>query len=363
VLAPPVPMIGDLSRGRRTLRRAVRLWHSGQTESARRQVALSITLLSRARPCHLEELVAALHTAAGFATTLAEHDEAERMHQRCVVLLAAQPPGTQRNALLADALVRLGNGQRLLARYADAEHNLDAAAVLAHHGNPRQRAAVHNARGILAKDTGRYATAAGHYAAARNLLEPIVGADSWELATVHHNLAGLGHAQGHYVEAEEPARRALALRRSNPAADPTDVAGDATVLGAILAGLGQHEEAEELFRTAAAAWRQPYGDDHYEVAVNLHNIAATQQARGQLATAEQSFLQSLAIKVRVLGEGHPEVAALHNNLAVLQAEQNRPSEAADHYQTAVRIFERTLGPAHPMTLTCRENWQALTHHD
>jgi hypothetical protein len=96
---------------------------------------------------------------------------------------------------------------------------------------PEQRAGVSNALGILAKDTGRYNDAGRHYAATLALLGPALGSNSPLLASAYHNIAGLAHVQGHFAEAEEPARRALALREGGNA-DPTEVAADAAVLGA-----------------------------------------------------------------------------------------------------------------------------------
>jgi len=92
--------------------------------------------------------------------------------------LSDAAPSPKRDALLADAFVRLGNGQPLQALYPEAKRSLDAAAGLAKHGDVRQRAAAQNALGTLAKDTGRF------------------------------------------HDAEAPARRALALRSKDPATDP-----------------------------------------------------------------------------------------------------------------------------------------------
>jgi len=252
--------------------------------------------------------------------------------------------------------VQLGDGQRRQGKYTAAARSLAAARALSETEDlePGQRAGVSNALGILAKDTGRYDDAARHYAAIPALLEPALGSNSPLLAPAYHNIAGLAHVQGHFAEAEEPARRALALREKGTA-DPTGVAADAAVLGAVLSGLGRYDEAEGLFRRALSTWEHRYGPDHYEVAVNLHNLAAVAQGRGDRAAAERLFTTALQIKARALGDRHPEVAVVHNNLAVLYTKQGRTEEALRHYDAALDILQQTVGSAHPTTVTCRGN--------
>lgn len=352
-------MIDGVPKARRNLRGARRLWSAGHHAPARTRAAAAVTTFEtvyRRRGTNLGELVSALNLLAGFTAALAQHAQAEELHERVVALLTAAPAESGRVPLLTDALVQLGDGQRAQGKYPAAARSLAAARALSETEDlePTQRAGVSNALGILAKDTGRYEEAARHYAATLALLEPALGSNSPLLAPAYHNIAGLAHVQGHFAAAEEPARRALTLREEGKA-DPTEVAADAAVLGAVLSGLGRYDEAEGLFRRALSTWEHQYGPDHYEVAVNLHNLAAVAQGRGDLAASERLFTTALQIKTRALGDRHPEVAVVLNNLAVLYTKQGRTEEALRHYEAALDILEQTLGSVHPTTVTCRGN--------
>lgn len=133
------------------------------------------------------------------------------------------------------------------------------------------------ARGILAKDTGHFEDSRRCYARALALMTGVLDPNAPELAGVHHNLAGLLHAQGRFGEAEPEALRALSLRALSDPPDPSGMAADVSVLGAVLPGEGRLDEAEDQLRTALQIWESLYGPDHYEVAARLNNLASIQQ--------------------------------------------------------------------------------------
>lgn len=267
------------------------------------------------------------------------------------------PASKTRDVWLAEILTRLGNTQRLAGQYREASETLTAALHLASWDSiePLRKAGVLNALGILAKDIGRFEDAKGHYILALEFMTRALDANAPELASMHHNLAGLLHAQGRFDEAEPVALRALSLRASSDPPDPSGVAADMSVLGAVLAGEGHLDEAEEKLRGALQIWESLYGPDHYEVAVQLNNLASIQQKRGDLDAASKGYLRALQIKERVLGRNHPEVAALLNNVAAVECELGRIGPAKDRYDEALNIFEQSLGSNHPDTKVCMAN--------
>jgi tetratricopeptide (TPR) repeat protein len=316
-----------LVRARVRFQRALRLWRAEQTASALHHGERAMTMFAACaarRPGNgPDELVAATLAMAGFRVELADHATAERL---CLRALAALDTRDDRR-LRAEALLRLGNVRRLRADFDRAEEVLRTAVALADRppSDPALSGAAHNALGIVFKDTGRYRAAAREYDIALGLS----GAATDLAPAVHHNLAGLAYAEGRFAAAETWARQGLALRERADPAGSTGVAGDITVLGAVLVALERYAQAEELFRRALAIWTTRHGPEHYEVSVCLHNLAVLQHRRGEPDAALRSFQEALRIRQAVLGAAHPEIAVVLNNLAILHEDQGRPGDAAE----------------------------------
>jgi tetratricopeptide (TPR) repeat protein len=311
----------QLVRARWCYQRALRLWRAGHIAAALqhgdRAVAMFAACARRpgGKPA---ELVGAMLATAGFRAELTDHASAERLCQRALAVL------DPRDDLRVEALIRLGNVRRLRGDFDGAEVPLRAAVALAAQlpHDPALLGAARNGLGIVFKESGRYPAAAREYDAALALS----GAAPDLAAAVRHNLAGLAYAEGRFVEAEAWARSGITIRER--AADPTGIAGDITVLGAVLVALGHYGGAEELLRRALDVWTARFGPEHYEVSVCLHNLAVLQQRRGEPDAALWSFRESLRIREAVLGTAHPELAVVLNSFAVLHEEQGRPDDAA-----------------------------------
>jgi tetratricopeptide (TPR) repeat protein len=353
-------VFSDAWRARRLHHRATRLWGKRHQQLAIESQDAAIDLYRRRqprRPAQVRDLAALVFTRAAFANAQAEIVTAASVYEDLIEYLKSLPAWRTRDEALAEALIALGNCQRLGGEYGAALRSLEQAQGIIRHAKlgSRLTASAWNTLGIVAKDTGRYEHAAHCYAEAAKALDMSDVSQISLQAALQHNLAGLAHAQGRYTDAEAPARRAIALRRRQGSGSPTEIAADETVLAAILAGNGRFDEAETLLRGAIATWTHLFGPEHYEVAVNLHNLAVIEQARGKLEEAEHLLQSVLAIKRRVLGDIHPEIAVVLNNLAALQTEQGHMDIARETYDDAVEMFEATLGPDHPHTVGCRQN--------
>ncbi|MBT2520037.1 tetratricopeptide repeat protein [Arthrobacter sp. ISL-28] len=301
-----------------------------------------------------------LETLAQFAADSASHSEAQRRCDEALTLLEHAEPSATRDERRVAILVHKGNSQRLSARYEESSITLAHALALS---EPLQVSVASvgplNALGILAKDRGRYEEAATYYNRALKLLAAKVGGNAPDMASLFHNLAGLNHVQGQFVQAEEPARKAVRLRRAARPPDPVGLAADLSVLGAVLAGQERFNEATVVLSEALNLWRNRYGEEHYEVAVQLHNLAAIQQAQQDYLSSEATFRRALAIKQSILGPSHPEIAVILNNLGTLYSDIGRTREAMDCYEDAITIFKQTLGDGHPSTDAAIQNRNAL----
>ena len=339
---------GDLDEAVRHGRRALRLVQAGEPETApdsaalAADVALTLALVERDR--------AEYATGSGHVTY-------------AVGLLDALPPATDRDRLLAHALIALADLHRRSGRYEAVDEALSRVRHLVEappSSGPERALAVAalTVDGIAAKERGAFDRAARCYAEIGRLLDEATASPS-EIAALHHNLAGLAYARERYAEAESHARRAVAVRRGQPRAAPVDLAQDLAVLAAALAGQHRTDEAVALFEEALTICRRARPPREYEIAVHLHNLAGIHQTLGAPARAEQLYREALAIKETLLGGEHPEVGLVANNLGTLLHDQGRDAEARACYRRALAIAERAYPPTHPVTTSVRHNLDRL----
>ena len=328
---------------------------AGRLAMAHQRGQRALELLRR-DPCHRHVIdrLAIYQAVANLQQATAAYDIAAALLEDALGI--AQ--GEAAVELQVEPLVLLGNVRRLQGRYRDAEDCLLQARALAEQAQlPAWRQArVLNGLALIHKDTAAYDEAVKLY---HQALQATAKDDLLARAALQHNLAGLAHAQGQFVGAEQPARCAVELRTAVLGRGHPEVAADLAVLGAVLYGQERHDEAEMVFNQALAAFQRHYGPDHYEVAVNLGNLGALYAATDRADQAQQCYERALQIKRRLLGSTHPEIATLLNNLAVLHKQQGRLPAAQECYARALTIFESTLGPEHSSTRTCRDNLERM----
>jgi tetratricopeptide (TPR) repeat protein len=344
-----------LRKARRLMAHTARDQQAGRVAMAHQRGQQALELLRRdARHSHLLDSLAICQAVANLQQAMTAYDDAAALLEQALGI--AQ--GEAAVELQVEPLVQLGNLRRLQGRYRDAETCLLRAQGLAEQTRlpAWRRARVLNGLALLHKDTANYDEAAKLY---RQALQDTAKDDLLARATLQHNLAGLAHAQGQFVQAEQPARRAVELRTAVLGRGHPEVAADLAVLGAVLYGQERHDAAERVFNQALTAFQRHYSPNHYEVAVNLGNLGALYAATDRADQAQQCYERALQIKRRVLGPAHPEIATLWNNLAVLHKQQGRRPAAQACYAQALTIFESTLGPEHPSTQTCRDNLERM----
>lgn len=343
----------ELARARYRHRQALLLLRLGEEECAEGMAARAIDLLRRRRKHRSHrpsgELAAALITRAQILTDLMRLDQAETAYAEALELIDLSAAGvTEKQIHRARALIAKADVHRRRADYTQARVALQASLKLIDSlGRPGAMVVVwNNVAGIVAKETGRSAEAAVHYAAALELCDT----DEELRASVLHNLAGLAYMKGCFRDAELPARSALELRRSSAGHRSPGAAADGALLGAVLAEIDKEEEAEQHLETALAMWRHRFGPDHYEVGATLHTLASLHLKQGHLPTAFQEFSEARRIKVEVLGPDHPEVAIISSNIGQLHARAGRWEDALQHHMDALTVLRRSYDATHPYAL-------------
>jgi serine/threonine-protein kinase len=168
------------------------------------------------------------------------------------------------------------------------------------------------------------------------------------LDSVHDLVAGLLR-KGHYSEAEELAREALDISRTETGESSDATAVALVSLAGILASRLDFEQAAELYREALAIRRASPTPDELAVAEILSELSASLYHTGRGEEGAEMLREALAIGDSTLGNESPATAIMRNNLALQLHGLARLPEAEALYRDALEVFERRLGPTHPRT--------------
>ena len=167
------------------------------------------------------------------------------------------------------------------------------------------------------------------------------------LALSLNNLAETHRMQGRFVEAEQSAREALALREAAFGPNDASVADSLNTLALSRHAQGHPGEAVALYQRALGIWEPTLGASHARVAVVLNNLAMAQRDQGQLDAAEATLRRSIAIREAIHGPDHVDVALGLAALAELERARGRYADSVATGLRGVAIIEAREGPEHP----------------
>jgi serine/threonine protein kinase len=160
-------------------------------------------------------------------------------------------------------------------------------------------------------------------------------------AHLESTIANIYAALGDFPKAEQMARSALALRRSEPASQPAELAESLFDLAHHLWSQGKLAEAEQFAREGLALARKPGtsgGKKDALVAKSVAQLGVIVQDEGKLTEAEGLFRQSLAIRKQLVGNDHPTVAQTFNTLSGVLTLEGKPAEAENAGRQALKAF-------------------------
>lgn len=347
------PQVTDFAQILALQQQAWELQESGRTEEAReacRNALRGLDSLPEARPfdraCLLSDLADIELARQDFGAALAAAESAHAVQDE----MDAREREDDAIRVRLRTFALLGGVRRLLGDYRGAELVLCEAVATARatFGDKAEELAVAlNDLAVLYKFDGRFADALPLYQAVLTAMIELHGAQSLETATVLHNIAGVHHAAGEFVQAEAPARRAWDISRSTLGGDDARALADAAVYAAVLDGLGRYAEAEAIYRECLAGTERTFGPQHSEVASVLHNLAAVCEARDKLAEAEQLYRRTLAINDRLFGPNSIDAALTCNNLGALLIRAGAREDAQFLLAHAQGVLTARLPPGHP----------------
>jgi tetratricopeptide (TPR) repeat protein len=208
----------------------------------------------------------------------------------------------------------------------------------------------------------------------------LTGDDARQVELLEREMAELKWS-GKFAEAQEPARKILAIRTrmqgadhwqtadserqartlAQVAASSPEVRAEFTSLYRIVADAddlmqrARYAEAEPLLRKAMTICERVLGEDDSDTTTSYNNLALNLDDQGKYAEAEPLYRKALAIQEKVLGEDHPHTASSYNNLAANLNDQGKHAEAELLFRKALAIRERVLGENHPDTASSYNN--------
>jgi serine/threonine protein kinase/tetratricopeptide (TPR) repeat protein len=159
---------------------------------------------------------------------------------------------------------------------------------------------------------------------------------------------------GNSSQAEEMARRALAIRRKEFGSESLEAAASLNLLGLQLMVQHKLPEAERAHSEALAIRRRRLGDDNADTATSLNDLAAVYRDQGRLAEAEAMALEALGIR-RKIQTNSLDVADSLRNLCIIQGSDNRWAEAEKTARQVLAIRRNLVGPEHPWVASALED--------
>ena len=264
----------------------------------------------------------ALHGAALAANESGEHATALAVAQECAALFGALGDTLGR----CTALTVIGNAQKALGRYAEAQDSHLAGLTLAREAGDQRRVTVSlNNLGTLAHDRGEYDAALGHYAASLAIKQQI--GDGRGEALTRMNLGGVENDLGRYAQAEQHLRAALAGFRAVGESSPTAFA--LAMLAEAELGLGRADAASAAATEAVKLAREV----DYRPAIGL---ALARLGEVALARGDRSAATSLLHEALEYAAGPPEQARTLDRLAAATVDAS-PAEAARFQARAANV--------------------------
>jgi serine/threonine-protein kinase len=319
--------------------------------------------------------------------------EAVRLAQAAAAVLRSQPDagGT---LPLADALLALGEAQRLVTSHASAEASFaQALTLLNKHARPED---VRFAQAYFGLASAAHSQ--GQFDRADSLLQETVaryarlaGPPHPDAATSLYNLGTLRMYRRKPVEAEPLLRQALAMRRQIYGSVHPAVAETLSALAQVLSLLGRYSDAAQVGTAAVAVSDSAVGTNHptgaqTRIALGfillkidqgeralqvLHDAIATLRARGnsashimtaeitigqayasmgQWARARVAFAEALRTIEETSGPEHPNRAHLLLELGRLDLDAGQLASAQARAQESIALARKVLRPDHRFVL-------------
>jgi tetratricopeptide (TPR) repeat protein len=305
--------------------------------------------------------------------------------------------------LRSDVLAQLAAINALDMDFASAEQLcIESLKVLDSVPNSEKRRASRLANlGRLYLDLARFDQAMKYLEAARTLREAEEPRNWAGIAYTLHSISMVYSRQTRYRDAEQPAERALEIRRSHLGQYKGVIADSLWQLGLVRSALGRYAEAEALLNEAigiskdeqfqwqrsfplislgvlrirqsrypearkiledALLIREKLRPEQVGVATVLRELADCMRLMGEFKESERYFQRSLSIYEKYFDREHPSVALTLLGLAKLYAEQGGQTQAELLFIRALGITKAKIGQGVPLYARCELGLARISAH-
>lgn len=281
-------------------------------------------------------LVAVIAGATFYALQQARLNEAR---------IAAARRGEFLEHLLKSADPRTGRRDITVAELLDAAgHDLDRSLG-------KEPLAEASMLGLIAETNGALARFPEGLAASDRQLALLAssGGTDLEVARALIVRGELYRAFGHYPEGIAPLRRAVALLGPLRGVDDTKAAAF-DELAETLTNIAQEKEAEGLFRRSIALYKSLPADQRSDMPTVMNNLAVLLGNQGRYQESADEARDALALLRKVLPADHPDLLTSEGTYAESLLNLHKPAEAETVLREMIGISTRVRGPEHPDTL-------------
>jgi serine/threonine protein kinase len=204
--------------------------------------------------------------------------------------------------------------------------------------------------GRLYRDRKDYARAVEHHARALRLRRQLKGDRSLEVADSLHSLGMIASARNDHQEAVARFREEYGIYQAHQQERPALTFN----LASALTPGGHYDEAEDFYRKALAEARRIYGESHLFTGHCLRGLGGFLfENRGDLHGAEPLLRQSLVVYAQSVGDTNSSHAVTAHALIDLLRESGRLEEAARLARTGLATSRDRLGELHEQTADYR----------
>ena len=185
-------------------------------------------------------------------------------------------------------------------------------------------------------------------------------------ARSYNDIGSQQQAQGHYEQALESHRKALAIQADVLGIDHIETSLSYAAIAGVLHELGRPEQALEHCQKALAIQEKAFGAEHIETARTYGNLGLLLSAQGKQALALQYQRKALIIYEKELGTEHIDTAGLYDGVGWLLQALGEDDQALEHYLKALAARKKALGDHADTANSCNivgEMHQAVGHRE
>ncbi len=216
---------------------------------------------------------------------------------------------------------------------------------------PDHPATIDAGRGLAAiyVDQGKLDLAESLFRQARAELIRLFGPNHPDLGSMENSLGVIAAERGDYTAAQGHLQRAVELWKNSPR-----LQGGVFNLAMILHDAGRQADAEQQARRALALREKQFGPQHGLVGVSLRQIGQIELAQGRLDAAQRDLLHAQAILNASFGPGRTATGDVQLAIAHLRLVQQRRADAQHLIADILQRFQ-PIDAEHR-----RLRWQART---